>query len=538
MKAYPYNGHWMVKRISPERFGWDRGAINPDLSDAEFFFEYDLALPTSLYEQYPNVDREKIEALENRVTKSFLNNPLLAGTFTGYRLPVYTAVWRDCVESTYGYVYDEFNQIVLRRINYIEEGETKPKYTEADLVPMNKLTDYQKNIILKGKKTRKLLVDQWRFCTFIPYESYVVNPQYLRKPDSSLDIILDYGVLPYQENNLYSPVNMNPPYKVGTWSYLHGEVLAPISVAINPQRMINRFLSVMESYINSSGGSGVVWDKDLFLDGSSDTEDDINIKIKRGQPIGVHGRGRGVQNAIGGYNAGIKDSTVIFANLIENFKQSIDQMTGVNSGLQGQANPDQLVGVMQLMIQRGSILQQPFYDALSTIYKGLYQSVATSGKRYYIDNEVELVDAVGEDSAYIIELSKDMKLENFRIDIIPSIDTNVERQMVDQMLNLWLQSGIIDKDNYSQLYGKASYEEALYAMRQYVKAAVEMQRKAEENQMAQIPELQAQQQAAIIGQRQEQLRQEEREDLAAEKDRALKYYLKKMQIDAKKELQK
>ena len=58
------------------------------------------------------------------------------------------------------------------------------------------------------------------------------------------------------------------------------------------------------------------------------------------------------------------------------------------------------------MIQRGSIIQEPFYKAIMDIYSGCYQSIATSGKRYYIDNDVELVDAVGEEEGYSVETLK------------------------------------------------------------------------------------------------------------------------------------
>jgi len=530
--TYPYNGQWMMRRVSPDRFGWDRAAINPDLSDSEFFYEFEPAIVTSLYEMYPDLDEEERQKIEDRVKISFLNTPFVSHINMGYRIPVYTAVWRDCVKSEFGYIRDEFGQTILVRVNYIEPNEDKPRYTDKDLLPLKSLTEYQKKV-LGGKNKRSLIVDQWRYCKFIPYESMIRNVGE-NKYDEVLDVILDYGVLPYQENNLYSPINMMPPYKVGTWSYFDGEVLAPVSVAINPQRMINRFLSVMEFQINASGGSGIVWDKDLFLDGTTDSEEDINIKIKRGQPIGVHGRGRGIQNSIGAYNAGIRDNTVIFANLIENYKQSIEQITGVNSALTGQvSNPDQLVGVLQLMIQRGSIIQQPFYDALALLFKNIYQNVASCGKRYYIDNEVQLIDAVGDDFAEIIEVSKDMRLENFRIEISASADTGAERQVVDALAAQWLQAGIIDKDIYSQIYGKASYEEAIFAMRDYVKKSIEMQRMAAQQAQFEAQaqnQLQAAQNEALY---QEQLRQENREDLNAEKERATKIYLKNMQNRAK-----
>jgi hypothetical protein len=309
--------------------------------------------------------------------------------------------------------------------------------------------------VLRGNSTYKLYVDLWRYCEFIPNE---ILPRPIHSKErglSSKDIVLDYGIIPYQEPNLYSPTNMAPPYKVGTWSYMDGELISPVDVVINPQRMINRFLSVMEQQINTSGGSAPVYDKDLIS--TFEEEDSIEIKMKRGEPIGVYAKGRGVQNAIGRYDSGVKEGTLVFSNLIDNFKAGIEEITGVNEGLKGQTSgPDQLVGVMQLMIQRGSILQEPFYAAIMEIFKGCYQSAISSGKRFYIDNETELVDIVGTESAEVIKLSKDMRGENFRATLIRSVDPATERVYVDQQLIQWIQYGLIDQPTAGMLYGRAN----------------------------------------------------------------------------------
>ena len=276
---------------------------------------------------------------------------------------------------------------------------------------------------------------------------------------------------------------MNPPFKIGTWSYLDGVVLSPVDVVINPQRMINRFLSVMENQINNSGGAGVVFDKDLL---GTTTEDEARSHINKGEAIGINAKGRGVQNVMGRYDSTPKESVLAFQGLIDSFKQGIEQVTGVNEGIKGESNnPDQLVGVMQLMIQRGSIIQEPFYAALTDCYRGCYQSVISSGRRYYADNEVELVDAVGEDAATMIKLSKDTNTESLRLTLTRSLDTANERMAVDSAMMSWLQFALVDQDTVSKLYGRASMEEAIYEMREYNKRLANQKRMAAQQQQGQ-----------------------------------------------------
>jgi hypothetical protein len=188
---------------------------------------------------------------------------------------------------------------------------------------------------------------------------------------------------------------------------------------------------------------------------------------------------------MGRYDSTPKESVVAFSNLIDSFKLAIEEVTGVNQAVKGDTgNPDQLVGVMQLMIQRGSLIQEPFYAALTDCFRGCYQSIISSGRRYYADNEVELVDAVGEDAAAIIKLSKDTNTESLRLTLTRSIDSANERMSVDSSLMSWLQFGLVDQDTVSKLYGRATMEEALYEMREYQKRLAVQKRMAAQQAQA------------------------------------------------------
>jgi hypothetical protein len=276
----------------------------------------------------------------------------------------------------------------------------------------------------------------------------------------------------------------------------------------------------MENQINNSGGAGVVYDKDLI---GATPEDEIKSGINRGESIGVYAKGRGVQNIFGRYDSTPKEALVVFSNLIDSFKLGIEQVTGVNEGVKGETNnPDQLVGVMQLMIQRGSIIQEPFYKAITDIYRGCYQSIATSGRRYYVDNEVELIDAVGEEGANILKLTKNIRNENMRVFLVRSIDSANERLSVDSTLMSWLQFGLVDSETVSKLYGRATMEEANLEMREFNKRMAVQKRMAAQQQQAQNDQAaQASDQAGQVVY-QESVRDKTRDQLNKDADRQTK----------------
>jgi hypothetical protein len=515
MEPYPYAGEWLFERVLPSEFGWDRSAKSPTLADSDFFFKYADTSVTTLFERYQDMSID-----QRRQVEEFASNILGRSRATGNmvealgKIPVYKAIWRDLTVDTFGYVTDKFGQRVLGRLGYIEENETEPRYTFKDVVPFKDLTEFQKRV-MKGGSTTRLYVDLWRYCEFIPAEIL---------PSSSMgkhsDVALEYGILPYQEPDLYRPTNMQVPFKVGTWSYVDGVCLSPVDVVINPQRMINRFLSVMENQINNSGGAGVVFDKDLL---GGTPEDEFRAKVMKGEAIGVYAKGRGVQNIVGRYDSTPKESVVAFSTLIEAFKQGIEQVTGVNEGIKGDTgNPDQLVGVMQLMIQRGSIIQEPFYQALTDIFKGCYQNIATSAKRYYIDHDAELIDAIGEDGAEILKLSKDMRWETMRVSLIRTMDVMNERVTVDSTLMAWVQFGLMDQPTIAKLIGKATMEEAILELKEFHKRLENQKRMAAQQQQQMAMQQQNVQEQAGEVLFKESVRDKTREQFNKDADRGVK----------------
>jgi hypothetical protein len=502
LKPFIIGGDLKFKRIKPDRFFFDKEAINFDLSDAQYWGEWDVMIPSQLFEIYPNMTEDARKRVENCASYS-----------TGYynfngRVVVYSCIWRDCVKDVFGYIRDEFDDIQLIRVNHIYENERKPRYTEKDLLKNSELTDYQRKVLkIKPKDTKintgSLIVEQLRYCDFIPGEIVSSNAE-----GNNFDVILEYGVLPYQEEDLYNRFQVRSPYKCYCWSYLDGEILSPVDAAINPQRLINRFLSVSENLINNAGGSGVVIDQDAV-----DDPYEAQSAIKRGDALMVRSKGLGVPNIVTPYDAspGRGASTMIeFANI---FKGIIESSTGVNESLKGQAgSSDQLVGLTQLMIQRGSVLQEPFYKAIEEIYLQAYQHIATVGKRIYIDNNKKLVEIVGSEDAEVLSLTPDMKNESFRVIIERVMDRNSEIKEVNQYLIQMMAANLLDQYRVAMLYNRATNEDMANGMREFAKEKKE----AEKQQVTQQQEQQQQ-----MMQEQQQMMQQQSDENQKNRDDAM-----------------
>lgn len=491
MKPYIHSGHQRFKHVAVNNFGWDGEARMYNLSDSQFFAEQHFYMVSEVSEMY-QLDPMVVKAMEQYV--SSIVNRGAGGTMynTMGRVPAFECTWRDIVRDEFGYVYDRFGQVVLKRLNDMNVTEEDRVY-DKDLLPYGDLTPFQKKVVKSNGKVSKanLYVDLWRYCIFIPAEVTGISLGGNRIGD----IVLEYGVLPYQEPDMYQPTNMVVPYKVGIWLYDDGEVVAPVTVAINPQRMINRFLSVLENQLNNSGGSGPILDKDVLDEVGG--QEEATISIKRGKPLYISGKGMGVQNSVGQYNATVKESTLILSNLIQNYKQGVEEVTGVNDAMKGGNTPDQLVGVMQLALQRGAIGQQPFYGAMQSIFQGCDQAIITSGKRLYIDNETELLDMIGGDGVATFRLSKDIRNESFRAALKIGLDPDLERRETDSMILTYAQLGLLDENRVSNLLGRASAEDVYMALREFNREKQEMKRIAAKQAEAQQQQAQQAQAAGI-----------------------------------------
>lgn len=531
VEGFQHGGHLRFRVIESEDFFWDTDARELDLSDASFMGYMNPMDATMIAERW-QITPDQLKRLEDYSSNNGSSPVSVFSSsnrkHTSSRIPVYKVFWKDSERYEYAYVNDEFGYPLLDRVNYIHPGETEPRYTDKDIIdpPFSPLN---KNLFKKGKK-RMMYVDVIRSCTFIPGEIIASATEKQNKSDMDnnlFDIVLEYGMEDYQETDMLDLSNVKYPLKVQTWGYVDGEVFSPVDDAINPQRFINRVLSVTEQLINSSGGSSVIIDEDAI---DPNSKGQIYSDISEGKPITVRTKGKGVPNTVGYYDATPKTGVYNMFNIIPTIKSMIQDTTGVNEALKGESTgSDQLVGVTELLIQRGSLMQEPFYNAISDLYVQMYQYVATVGKRIYLDNERELAVITGDEGVRLLEMSKDMKNEDFRVFVNRENDDSILKSQANQMLNIFMQSGLIDDKVFANLYNRSTPDDVTMALRSQAGLRAEASRRAAKEQQAM--QQQAEQQAMALQER-------DRQDKINTEDKHLDAEYSRQQTDMDKTLAK
>jgi hypothetical protein len=489
-KGFEENELYSAESVNPLFFGWDMSAVKPDLSDAEYMFEWYYMDSPSILERFQGLSKKEAQAIENYArnenqnsTHKIINNVY---TIPGSKVPVYEVYWKDVERREYGWVADDYGYPYYTMIN-----DPDSKYTDKDLIKPP--TDAHQER-MGDKKKETIYVDIMRFCIMIPQEEI---------GNGSGDIILDYGVMPYQEKNLYDPANVKFPYKCYTWVYDRGEVLTPLDDVIDPQRFLNRTISVVESQMANMRGTGTVISKSAVDD--RDAESDVVRNINSSKPIFVDtDRVGSVQNAIGTYGTNIGGGTLQMFQVIQTVQQSIQDVTGVNEAMTGtQGGGDVLVGVIEAQIQRGSLVQEPFYWALSSILKQAFENMATVGKSIYYDNPRRLAMIVGDKGLDTITITEDNLMEDYRVFVERSESKGQALKAADQLLFTLLQAQLIDPPTFANLMGRATPEMVAKALRDYQadKAMAEQKSAQAQNQgMQQAQMQQAQMQQAQAAQ--------------------------------------
>ena len=499
-KGYEAGDSYVAESVNPLFFGWDMSAKKPDLSDAEFMHDWYYMDSPSIFEKYPKLSPEERELIENYSNSNTQNSmhKIVNGIYTipGGKVPVYEVYWKDVEKREYGWVMDEYGYPYYTMVN-----DPDSQYTDKDLI--EPVTEKHKDE-MGDKKKHTIYVDIIRYCIIIPQEEI---------GHGSGDIILEYGILPYQEKNLYDPANVKFPYKCYTYIYDRGEVLTPLDDVIDPQRFLNRTLSVVESQMANMRGTGTVISKSAVDD--RDGEADITRNINASKPIFVDtDRVGSVQNAIGTYGTNIGSGTLQLFQVIQSVQQSIQDVTGVNEAMTGtQGGSDVLVGVIEAQIQRGSLVQEPFYWALTSILRQAYEHMATVGKAIYHDNPRKLAIMVGDEGMSRIEITKDHLMQDYRIFIKRSETPEQGVNAANQLLFTLLQAGLIDQITFANLFNRASPDLVADALRKYNrdklmaqqmadKAANEGMAKGQAQQadmIAQMQQAQEQQKADQVG---------------------------------------
>jgi len=487
--GYEQNGFYKGEYQDPMYWWFDRAAKKPDLTDAEYMGRWYFMDTPSLFEKYQNITTEERKALETYTSNSSANVSKVLDNYYQYsknRVPVYECYWKDVEEQWYGWITDQFGYPYFTQIG---KGTD---YTDEDLIEPP--TDAHKKLT-KGKKKKKIFVDVLRYAIFVPKEEVGVSTA------KGGDILLEWGKVPYQETYKLDPSNVKFPFKAYTWSYDKGEILTPLDDSIDPQRFINRLLSITESHINNARGTGTIIAKNAV--DPRDGEESIIRNINKSKPVFVDiTRTGSVQNSVGTYNSNIGQSAQALFQIMQHLQIGIQDVTGVNEAMVGsQGTSDALVGVVESQIQRGTLIQEPFYYALTQILEQAYNHIATVGKKIHVDNPRRLAIIMGDQQAEKIVISKDMQMEDFRVFVERSVPEQTKIAAGNDLIASLLQMQLLTPEDATDLFNRSTPETIANKMRRTMALRTEV---ADQDAQRQVETQAAIGQAEAAGGMQEQ----------------------------------
>lgn len=455
-KGFENGEKYEAEATNPLFFFWDFSAKKPDLTDSEYMGEWYYQDAPSLFERYQKLTKSEREAIErygrndNKTIHKIVNGMY---TQAGGKVPVYEVYWKDSAKKEYGWVKDEWGYPFYTMVN-----DPDSEYTDKDLIEPQ--TEKHKDE-MGDKKKHIVYPEVLRYCVLIPQEEIGTGHG---------DIVLEYGVVPYHERKIGDPSTVKYPYKCYTWVYDRGEILTPLDDVIDPQRFLNRTISVIESHMSNMRGTGTVISKSAV--DARDGEGDMLRNMNSSKPIFVDtDRVGSVQNAVGTYGTTVGQGTLQMFQVVNEVQKSIQDVTGVNEAMVGtQGASDALVGVIDAQIQRGSLVQEPFYWALTSILKQAYEHISTVGKAVYFDNPRKLAMMVGDKGMQNILITKDHLMQDYRLFIKRSETKEQGEEAGNQLLFTLLQAGLVDQNIFSNLFGRATPDRIAKEMRAFVRS--------------------------------------------------------------------
>lgn len=471
--------------IEPEDVVWDTQCKRPDFSDASFIAVCPQMDISDIAERW-TVSQSVLEEMERVVNATTLTG--VGNTWPDAKPRVFTVYWRDARYVERGYVMkDGVPHFCTINEPDPDREDKKPKYTTADVIdPPENVLDIK---YFKGKKTRRVAVEVVRYCSFIPREFMPVGWTFKAEGAKTADLVLDYGLYPLQEEDPAFAGGVKFPIKCSAWSYLNGDVLAPVSYAVSPQRFVNQMTSGIIWYLAKAGG------KNTAIDGRSINpeymdESEVNIAMKEGDPIFLDGRGQGINQAVGTYDNSPNASLMHMFSMLQQGVAMGQASTAISDTAQGQPlDKKQLVGTTELLLQQTNIVNMPFYGAIIDFFEQQQQFNAQVGKQYYARNEDALRQLVGDEAAVTFMLDPDAPNEMYRVGIKVQLDEEARRQEAQQLIMGLMAPPYqaLDATTAGELMSSGAFPEDVW------RAVAKLGRQKEEAMKAQA---QAQQQAA------------------------------------------
>ena len=500
MHMYPQGLHLGWELLNYDEILWDTNARRADMSDGEyvgFLRNMNIAELCERYDAKADVLREL-----DRLTKSPQSRDQYSD-WSGGIPKVAQVYYKDVRYDLMGFIEGP-NGPEMVSLDEKDPSTGKPRYT------MNDIMRTPPGIaITKGwtGNTDRRCVSYAREVTFIPWEFQPtmktrVDGNDERKPQ---DIVLKHGVCQLQEAAPMDAYGVALPIKLTTWSMLNGWIIAPISAAQGPQRIINQVTSDITWRMSKNKGASRLIDKTAVTSAGMSVAS-AQMAMKEGDDVFINGSHLGgLQNSVKELGSGVDSGIYEQFNTLQQLAALGENATGVfkeNFGApEGQAK---LVGVKRMQEQQSNIMFQPVIDAVQRLYEQVHQANAQVGRQWYVELPWLLEDFVGKDGADVLIAAKDIQLEQIRVQVKISENAEEIMQLTDEyalaMLNLPIP--LLDDVSVGELLGQ-SYPEDLFAkVRDFTKRR-RMQQEEQAQAQAEAQQLAALDQEDMMAQEQE-----------------------------------
>lgn len=459
--------HMELERVSPKDFfyGGTQDIKSLDLRECEFMGYHCEMSPTAIYEQYQPPD-----SVVRRIESAMRSNAGIGASGAVIQPTVYRVCWKDFMYQVWGYVRGIDGLPELAKINFIPPDappDFKPEFTDADVIdPEDTPRNWE---FFRGGRTRQCIVEICRYVDMIPWESMFGCTDDYKKSnvpkEEQYDICLAYGVHDFQEVNPFDTAKVKLPFQVRAWAIHENRIIAPMSDHRDPQRFMNRIMSVTEQQFNNSGGKGVMIDTDMLpphLD-----ENDVTLRVRRGEAIPFETKGKGIPNAFGIYDATPGQGTHAYFQVLNEVMSLMRVVSATPEAATGTATADQLNGVTQMLLEQSNILDGAIYHALADYNRQKYQHIATAGKQLYLERPDVIKDLVSTQDQKVLLASEDAALERLLIKIERVDAEQVERKNVDSTAIALRNMGLLDGQRFANIFGRGTMDQLLSAIRSF-----------------------------------------------------------------------
>ena len=480
--------------MHPYDTAYDTEANRPDMQDGEYAIHFPSVDAGRLSAEYPD-QKDLLSAMARQATANATEGAQRNGWPDG-RCRKMTVYWREPVWCKRGYVLkDGKPTLVILDMADPDTGEIG--YTQADCItpPKNRFTEDW------GDKNYHMgFVERICFCTFVPFEytPYAVDTSKKYNGKDCADIVLDYGMYDLQEQLCDEPTKAGLPIKFAAVEYIDGYVMAPMTFAISPQRIINQVASSLVHRMNKAGGQ-FTWVNPYALPDGVDSSD-VTFAAKDGETVELDpGAVGGAQNAVGVIDTGLTNGFYQAWGIIPQIQQIAQAATGIFDSTMGKATGSgQLVGTTELLLQQSNTMMQPFTKCYESGFKQVHQFDVQAGKIFWERHAWALEEQVGEEGLAAIMESKEMSMERFRVFVEITVNSSQLMAATDTMITEFFKLGWLDDVAATKLGGRSYPADVWEASRVFTTQKVKaLQAKAEADAKAQQAAMLADQGAEV-----------------------------------------